>query len=330
MIITQTPFRISFIGGGTDYAPHYLKHGGRCLSTTIDKYCYLNVRPLPPFFEHKSHISYSKIENVSSYDEIEHPVVRECMRLFNLHNLSILHDGDLPARTGLGTSSAFTVGLLHAFHTLRGEYVDKLSLAKEAIHMEYEVLKENVGVQDQLAVAIGGMNCLSFSANNFEVEPVPIGSERKKLLNRHLMLYFTGISRYSSEVAREQIRNTHKMTAELLQMADMVEVARKILLESSSIHDFGKLLHESWLLKRSLSNQVSNPEIDELYLKALKHGALGGKILGAGGGGFILFFVPEEKQAYLKNALSRYLQVPFAFEEYGTRVIYYKEQEPNL
>lgn len=325
MIITKTPFRISFFGGGTDYVEHYLKYGGCCLSTTIDKYCYLNIRPLPPFFEHKSHISYSKIENVSSYDEIEHPVVRECMRLFNMHNLSILHDGDLPAKTGLGTSSAFTVGLLHAIHTMRGEYVDKLSLAKEAIHMEYEVLKENVGVQDQLAVAIGGMNCLKFSASGFEVEPVPLSSERKKLLNQHLLLYFTGISRYSSEIAGEQIRNMPKRTAELMQMADMVEIARKILLESSNMHDFGKLLHESWLLKRSLSSKVSNPVIDELYLKALKCGALGGKILGAGGGGFILFFVPEEKQAHLKKALSKYLLVPFSFEEYGSRVIYYKE-----
>ncbi|WP_110955295.1 GHMP family kinase ATP-binding protein [Anaerosinus massiliensis] len=324
MIITQTPYRISFFGGGTDYMPHYIKYGGCALSTTIDKYCYLNVRKLPPFFDHGSHIVYSKVENVNAYDEIQHPVVRESMRYLKLEKLSILHDGDLPARAGLGTSSAFTVGLLNALHALRGEYVDKMALAKEAIYMEHDVLKENVGVQDQIAVAMGGLNCLKFTADDFQVEPLVILPERKKLLNDHLMLFFTGIHRVASDVAGEQVKNTPKKTQELLEMASMVEVAKNILATNVNIADFGRLLHESWLLKRSLTNKISNSSIDSIYDTALKNGAIGGKLLGAGGGGFILLFVPPENQAIIKKSLSKFLYVPFAFEDFGSRVLYYK------
>lgn len=324
MIITQTPLRISFFGGGTDYMPHYMKYGGCCLSTTIDKYCYLNVRKLPPFFKHDSHIVYSKVENVCSYNEIQHPVVRECMRLFNMHNLSVVHDADLPARTGLGTSSAFTVGFLQALHALRGEYVDKMNLAKEAIHMEYDILKENVGVQDQLAVAFGGLNCLHFTADGFNVEPVIISKERKKLLNNKLMLFFTGINRFASEVAAEQVKATPKKYRELKIMASMVDEAKKILSRKDDLYDLGKLLHESWKIKRTLTGKISNSYIDDLYDLALKNGAIGGKLLGAGSGGFMLFFVPEERQAHIKKILEKYLYVPFDFEEFGTRIIYYK------
>ncbi len=322
MIITQTPFRISFFGGGTDYMPHYVKYGGCCLSTTIDKYCYLNVRELPAFFDYKSKLVYSKVETVSEYEEIQHPVIRECMRLFGLHNLSVTHDGDLPARTGLGSSSAFTVGLLNALHALRGEYVSKMELAKEAIHMEHDILKENVGVQDQMAVAIGGMNILKFTADGLTAEPVIIKKERKRLLNRQLMLFFTGINRFASEIAAVQIQNTPQKTHELQEMEKMVHLAAKVLANDGDINDFGRLLHESWQIKRSLTDRISNDKIDTLYDKALRHGALGGKLLGAGGGGFILFFVPEDRQEDVKTALAENLYVPFSFEDFGSRVLY--------
>jgi D-glycero-alpha-D-manno-heptose-7-phosphate kinase len=325
MIISQTPFRISFFGGGTDYALYYEQHGGAVLSTTIDKYCYITVRSLPPFFTYKTSISYSKREEVNHIDEIDHPSVKACMRYMKLDSISVIYDADLPARAGLGSSSSFTVGLLNAMHAFKGEFIDKISLGKEAFHIEYDVIGENVGIQDQMAAAYGGFNIMEFSADDIVVRPVIISPERKKLLNEHLLLVYSGISRFASNIAEEQIKNTpHKLT-ELKQMYDMVYECEKILTGQGDIIDFGRLLNESWKLKRSLTNKISNNVIDEIYDLALQNGVIGGKLLGAGGGGFILLFIPPEKKKILIEKLSL-MHVPFEFEHSGSRVLFYKSE----
>ena len=329
MIISKTPFRISFFGGGTDYPAWFEKYGGAVLSTTIDKYCYISIRYLPPFFEHKHRIVYSIVENVKSLNEIKHPVVKAILKYFKIDKgVEIHHDGDLPARSGLGSSSSFTVGMLNSFYALKGKIISKSQLSKEAIHIEREVLKESVGSQDQIAVAHGGFNKIVFhNDHNFRVEAVTLHKERIEQLQRHLMLVFTGFSRFASEIAAEQIRNTPDKEKELNVMRHMVDKAVAILNSDRDIVEFGQLLHESWGIKKHLSTKVSNPEVDCLYESALKHGAIGGKLLGAGGGGFMLLFVRPQNRRKVADALKGLLEVKFKFENQGSQIIYYNPQE---
>lgn len=324
MIISKTPFRISFFGGGTDYPVWYRENGGQVLSTTIDKYCYISVRYFPPFFPYKHRIVYSKIETINTIDEITHPAVRAVMQFFNVEKgLSVHHDGDLPARTGLGSSSAFTVGLLHALHTLQGAEISKEELAKEAVRLEQDILKENVGSQDQVAVTYGGFNKITFSQNgDFAVEPVHVSSEQVEELESSLRLYFTGFSRYASEVAKTQIENTQNRERELTLMHTMVDEGIRILNENKGMEEFGRLLNETWQIKKSLSDKITNPEIDAMYEKAIKAGALGGKLLGAGGGGFMLLCIPQDKQESVRQALQDFLEVSFHLENGGSQIIY--------
>ena len=328
MIISKTPFRISFFGGGTDYPIWYKENGGAVLSTTIDKYCYLTARYLPPFFPHKHRIVYSKIETVKDVDEILHPSVKAVLNHLNIEKgIEIHHDADLPARTGLGSSSAFTVGLLNSLYALKGAMLPKARLAKEAIHIERDILKESVGSQDQVAVSYGGFNKITFSgADEVRVEPITIEKERIKELDNHLMLYFTGLTRFASEVAEEQIKQTPKKEKELNLMRQMVDESVEILTEKKDISEFGKLLNESWQLKKSLSDKISSPEIDNIYERAIRAGALGGKVLGAGGGGFMVFFASPEVQPKIKEELKDLLEVKFSFEKDGSQIIYYNPQ----
>lgn len=325
MIISKTPFRISFFGGGTDYPVWYEEHGGAVLSTTIDKYCYINIRYLPPFFEHKHRIVYSYIENVKSVNEIQHPVVKALLKHFKIKTgLEIHHDGDLPARSGLGSSSAFTVGMLNSLYALLGKIISKPELAKQAIYAERNILKENVGSQDQVAVAHGGFNKIIFHKDhNFRIEPMTIQKERIAQLEKHLMLIFTGFSRFASDIAAEQIKNTKDRKHELSTLKQMVDYAIEILNGSQDITQFGKLLHESWQLKKHLSQKISTNAVDDLYETALKNGAIGGKLLGAGGGGFMLLFISPDKRKKLSNALKDYLEVKFSFDSEGSQIIYY-------
>lgn len=330
MIITRTPFRISFFGGGTDYPTWYQRHGGVVLATTIDKYCYISCRYLPPFFEHKHRIVYSLIENVRSVDEIKHPAVRAILQWAHSDDqgLEIHHDGDLPARSGLGSSSSFTVGLIHALAALRGKYVSKEELASQAIYIEQHVIKENVGSQDQIAAAFGGFNRIDFLPNDtFQVSPVVLSQARLNELESHLMLCFTGISRIASEIAKSKIDNLLNREIELSRIKEMVDEAIALLQnERTPIEELGRLLHESWLCKRSLSDKVSTPEVDDLYEAARSCGAVGGKLLGAGGGGFLLLFVKPELQAKVQERLKRLIHVPFRFDTTGSRVVLY---QPN-
>ncbi len=331
MIISKTPFRISFFGGGTDYPVWYRENQGAVLSTAIDKYCYITIRYLPPFFPHKHRIVYSKIEMVNDVNEILHPAVRATLQFLNIDKgIEIHHDGDLPAKTGLGSSSSFTVGLLNSIYALKGVIPSKLQVAKEAIHIERDILKENVGAQDQVAAAFGGFNKINFNGKDeIKVEPITIGKEMIRKLDNHLMLFFTGFSRIASDIAKSQIENTPNKKRELSLMRQMVDEAIKILNENRDIKDFGKLLHESWLLKKSLTDKISTPEIDNIYEKALQAGALGGKLLGAGGGGFMVLFVPPENQPGVREKLKNLLEVKFHFENEGSKIIYYNP-EPEI
>ena len=329
MIISRTPFRISFFGGGTDYPVWFKESGGAVLATSIDKYCYISCRYLPPFFDHKHRIVYSKVENVKEISEIVHPSVKAALEYMKIEEgVEIHHDGDLPARTGIGSSSSFTVGILHALYALKGIMPAKMQLAKEAIHIERNILKENVGSQDQVVAAIGGFNKIGFNKDgDFEVTPITLSKERLQLLQDHLMLYFTGFVRFASEVAKAQIKNTPKKKQELTFIQQMVDEVISVLNSSSDLADFGKILHESWMLKRSLSEKVSTSEIDEIYEAAREAGAVGGKLLGAGGGGFMLLFARPENQPSIKQKLHKLLQVPFRFENHGTQIVVY---EPNI
>lgn len=329
MITSRVPFRISFFGGGTDFPVWYNENGGAVLSTTIDKYCYINCRKLPPFFEYKHRIVYSKYEHVSDIDNIVHPAVRETFRFMGIDaGLEIHHDGDLPARTGLASSSSFTVGLLHALYALKGRMVTKKKLALEAIHIEQNMIRENVGSQDQVAVAFGGFNKISFGGvNNIEVTPIIMGSDRLKQFQDNLMLFFTGFTRYATEIEKDKIKQIDKKKKELKLMHEMVNRAIDILNGEGPLNDFGRLLHENWELKRSLSSKVSTPQIDDIYRKARKNSAIGGKLLGAGGGGFMLFFVESGDRARLREALKDLLFVPFKFDTTGSQIIFYSESE---
>lgn len=327
MIISRTPFRVSFFGGGTDYPDWYREHGGSVLATTIDKYCYISVRELPPFFEHRFRIVYSIVENVQEIDEIHHPAVRAVLQTMAVRDgLEIHHDGDLPARSGVGSSSAFTVGLIGALHALRGRHISKEGLANEAIHVEQCVLREAVGVQDQISAAFGGFNHITLRPDGvYQVSPMILPPDRLHALQSHLMLFFTGISRTAADVARAQLDNLKTRAAELRAMHDMVPRAIEILSSATAdIVDFGTLLDESWALKRRLSDRVTNSTIDACYDAARRAGATGGKLLGAGGGGFMLLFVRPEAQAAVREALRDLIQVPFRFEMSGSRVVLYQ------
>lgn len=329
MIITRTPFRISFFGGGTDYPAWYQEHGGVVLATTIDKYCHISCRYLPPFFEHKHRIVYSHIENVKHVEEIKHPAVRAIFGWAGCEKgLEIHHDGDLPAQSGLGSSSSFTVGLIHALAALDGKYVTKEDLAKNAIHVEQNIIKENVGSQDQISAAFGGFNRIEFRRNDtFQVSPVILTKDRLRELQAHLMLCFTGFSRIASDIAKSKMENFKNREAELKRMGEMVDEAIQVLHGANgSINEFGKLLHQSWLYKRGLSDKVSTPEIDSIYREARRAGATGGKILGAGGGGFLLLFVKPDLQSQVRERLKHLIHVPFGFEDAGSRVVLY---QPN-
>jgi len=325
MIITRTPFRISFFGGGTDYPAWYRDNGGAVLSTTIDKYCHIHIRYLPPFFEHKHRIVYSIIETVQAIEEIKHPVVRAVLDYFKVEpGVEIHHDGDLPARSGLGSSSAFTVGLLNALYALRGEIISRSNLAKLSIHIEREILKENVGSQDQVAVTYGGFNKISFEPDHsFRVDPVILKPERLADLHRHLLLVYTGVSHFSSEIAGDQIKNIPANKNNLLLIQQMVDQAVNILAGQGKLVEFGRLMHEAWQIKKQLSNNISTPKIDDLYAEAISSGATGGKLLGAGGGGFILLFVAPEHQAKVRAALKNLLMISFNFEKNGSQIIHY-------
>ncbi|MDP2653502.1 MAG: kinase [Candidatus Omnitrophota bacterium] len=327
MIISRTPFRVSFFGGGTDYPGWFEKHPGAVLATTIDKYCYITCRYLPPFFDHKSRIIYSKMEHVQKVNEIDHPAVREVIRFLGIkQGLEIHHDGDLPARTGLGSSSSFTVGLLNSLYALKGIMTTKEQLANEAIHIEQKMCKENVGCQDQTLAAYGGFNFIEFGGRtHLQVRKVTFSQDKSRDLERHLMMFFSGFSRTASEVAAEQIRNIPKKQNELKAMHQMALEAVNIL-NGNDVTRFGKLLHESWQLKRSLSTKISNPHIDQIYETARRAGAIGGKLLGAGGGGFVLVFAPPEKQKAIRQKLRNLLMIPFKFENLGSQIIFY---QPN-
>ena len=327
MIITRTPFRISFFGGGTDYPAWYREHGGAVLATTIDKYCYITCRRLPPFFEHKHRIVYSDIENVRHNDEIKHPAVRAVFNWVNvIEGLELHHDGDLPARSGLGSSSAFTVGLIHALYGIRGQMINKNVLAKDAIHIEQNLIGENVGSQDQVSAAYGGFNLIDFRRNDsFAVSPIILPSHRREELSDHLMLCFTGFSRIADEIAKSKIDNFKNREAEINRIREMVDEAIAILVDSRvSIDEFGKLLDLSWKYKRSLSDRVATPEIDQIYEEAMRAGAIGGKILGAGGGGFMLLFAKPEKHTAIRERLKDLVHVSFNFDESGSRVVLYQ------
>lgn len=331
MVITQTPFRMSFFGGGTDFPGFYNEHGGAVISTTFDKYCYVNVRHLPPFFEYSTELSYSKIERVKNIDEINHPSIRECMRYFDMRDIRLTYEADLPAKSGLGTSSSFAVGMLNAFYSLKGKYKSKRELADDAIYLERELCNEAGGVQDQIAVAFGGFNRIDFSADGYQVTPVVMSNERKEILNDNLMMFFTGFSRFSSDIQTSTQAVLKDKTAQLLEMYSLVDTAQGILTDKNSdLNDFGRLLDHTWKLKRGITTRISTNSLDEIYEKAMSAGALGGKLLGAGGGGFFVFYVEPEKRKSVMQALDKLLYIPFRFEDSGTRVIYFDAEDYQI
>lgn len=325
MIISRTPYRISFLGGGTDYHTWYQEHGAAVLATTINHYCYLTCRNLPPFFDHKTSVVWSRVERVKENNEIEHPSVRAILDYLDInHGVEIHHQGDLPARSGLGSSSAFTVGLLHALYALRGMMSSKRELACEAVYIEREALKENVGVQDQIETAYGGLNKITVQPNgNFSVQPIILPITRLQEFHQHLLLFFTGVSRTASNIAGEKMQAIPQKKNQLHRMHAMVDEAIAILRDDHDINEFGLLLDEAWQLKRQLAASIAPPFIDEIYARAKDAGAIGGKLLGAGGGGFMLFFAKPEDHSRLKAALSDLLLVPFEFESNGSQIIFY-------
>lgn len=328
MIITKTPFRMSFFGGGTDIPEFFNEYGGSVISTTFDKFCYVNVRHMPPFHPYISELVHNRFERVNDIEEIEHPLIRECMRLHDIHEIRLTYEGDLPARSGLGTSSTFAVGMLNAFCALKGKMLNKRQLAQEAIHVERDILKEHGGWQDQVAAAYGGFNRIDFKEQNFVVHPITISHERKKMLDDNLLLFYTGIQRYSSEIQADTFAKPTDKTQQLKDMLALVDEAERILSDNDTpLEEFGKLLDTTWKLKRGTGAKISNGSIDELYQRGIKAGALGGKLLGAGGGGFLLFYVPKEYQVAVKKELEELMFVPFQFENVGTSIIFYNPVE---
>ncbi len=323
MIITQTPFRMSFFGGGTDFPEFYKQYGGSVLSATFDKYCYVTVRHLPPFFDYCTELSYAKTERVSDVGQIQHPAIREAMNMLDMHDIRLSYEADLPARSGLGTSSSFAVGMLLAFHSLKGKYVDKRTLADQAVYLERVLCAESGGVQDQIAASFGGFNRICFDADGYTVSPVILSPQRKEELNENLMLFFTGFSRFSADIQTETKKCLKSRKDQLLEMLCLVDDAEKVLTSKADLEQFGKLLDYTWRLKRGIPSHISTDSIDLIYEKALRAGATGGKLLGAGGGGFLLFYVEKDSQKKVREALEDLLYVPFAFENAGTKVVHY-------
>lgn len=324
MIITKTPFRMSFFGGGTDMPEFFRENGGAVLSTTFDKYCYVTVRHLPPFFDYKTHLTYSRMEYVSAYSDIQHPAIRNAMEYLDMHDIRLTYDSDLPAKSGLGTSSSFAVGMLNAFYALKGQYADKRKLADVAIHIERELCKEAGGWQDQIAASFGGFNKISFNADGYEVHPVIISPERKRMLNDRLLMFFTGFTRFSADIQKTNAITSAENTDQLKEMKCLVKEAEAILTNKKcELKEFGKLLHETWKLKRQVGRQVSTEAIDRLYQKGIKAGAVGGKLLGAGGGGFLLFYAEPDHIQSVKSAMKDLLYIPFCFEDGGSQIIHY-------
>ncbi len=326
MLIARAPFRISFFGGGTDYYEYYSEHGGSVISTTIDKYCYVTLRDVAPFLPFKNQLTYSKIERFDTPDELSHPLVRAALRRIPYDGIQISYDADMPAYSGIGSSSAFAVALVQGLHAMRGEYPDKLEIAKEAIYLEREMCKEAGGVQDQIASAFGGFNRYYFGSDGFSAEPVDISPKRLNALQSRLMLMFTGFTHFSGEVARAQQENIAEITPYLHEIKKITDEAQKVF-EGGNTDDIGALLDESWALKKRFSSKVTTDEIDSIYEKAKQNGALGGKILGAGGGGFMLLFVPPEKQEGLLKAMSDFSFVSFRFENEGAKLMYGNSEE---
>lgn len=327
MIITRTPFRMSFFGGGTDFESYFKEHGGAVLSTTFDKYCYVSVRHLPRFFNYWNEIIYSKIERVQHTDEIMHPAVRNAMKMKDMHELRLSYDADLPARSGLGTSSSFAVGMLNAFSALKGKKLSKRQLADEAIYLERVLCNESGGIQDQIAAAFGGLNLISFGADGYEVRPVDISKDRKDELNDRLMLFFTGFSRFSSDIQQGTVKALKDKYAELKEMTELTFEAERLLRnEDANLNEFGRMLDHTWKLKRGISNGISTGSIDDMYAAGIKAGALGGKLLGAGGGGFLLFYAEPDRQEAVREAMKELLYIPFRFEQEGTAIVH-DEQE---
>lgn len=328
MIITKTPFRMSFFGGGTDMESFFRENKGAVLSTTFDKYCYVTVRHLPRFFDYSTDLTYSKSERVRCVDEIQHPAIRNAMKMLDMHELRLTYDSDLPAKSGLGTSSSFAVGMLNAFYALKGKYVSKQHLANKAIYLERELCQEAGGWQDQIAAAFGGLNRINFSKNGYEVTPVIISPERKTQLNQNLMLFFTGFTRFSSDIQKANAVKRNEKVTWLRQMYDLVGEAEQVLTNKrTDLDEFGRLLHHAWQLKRKTGSAVSTDDIDKLYSRGRKAGAVGGKLLGAGGGGFLLFYVRPEHQQDVRKAMDGLLQIPFQFENSGTQVVHYTPEE---
>lgn len=324
MIITKTPFRMSFFGGGTDIESYFREYGGAVLSTTFDKYCYVNVRHLPRFFDYSTELSYSKTERVTDIDSIQHPAIRNAMKMLDMHEIRLTYEADLPARSGLGTSSSFAVGMLNAFYALKGKYADKKRLADEAIYLERVLCDETGGWQDQIAASYGGFNRINFSADGYEVLPIIINPERKKQLNDSLLMFFTGFTRFSASIQQSNNLGAKEKVAQLKEMYDLVDQAEIILTDKNAdLDEFGRLLDHTWRLKRNTGSSVSTNNIDELYARGIKAGALGGKLLGAGGGGFLVFYVQPERREFVLNAMSDLMYIPFEFENGGTRVIHY-------
>lgn len=315
---------MSFFGGGTDMEEFFKENTGAVLSTTFDKYCYVNVRHLPRFFDYSTELSYSKMERVTNVEEIQHPAIRNAMKMLDMQEIRLTYEADLPARSGLGTSSSFAVGMLNAFYALKGKYAHKKKLADEAIYLERELCQEAGGWQDQIAAAFGGFNRINFNADGYEVFPVIISPERKRQLNRNLMMFFTGFTRFSSEIQKANATGKKEKNAQLLEMLSLVDEAEDILVDKNKdLKEFGYLLDHTWKLKRQTGSAVSTDSIDYLYKKGIEAGALGGKLLGAGGGGFLVFYVQPEYQESVKRAMSDLLYIPFEFETGGTRVIHY-------
>lgn len=315
---------MSFFGGGTDMEDYFRENGGAVLSTTFDKYCYVNVRHLPRFFDYSTELSYAKTERVNQIEDIEHPAIRNAMQMLDMHELRLTYEADLPARSGLGTSSSFAVGMLNAFYALKGNYVDKKRLADEAIYLERVLCNEAGGWQDQIAAAYGGFNRINFDANGYEVLPLIIHPERKKQLNSNLLMFFTGFTRFSSEVQKANRASQIDKRAQLQEMHQLVDEAEKVLVNKhADLDEFGRLLDHTWRLKRQTGSAVSTENIDMLYEKGIKAGALGGKLLGAGGGGFLVFYVQPQYHESVKEAMSDLLYIPFEFENGGTTVIHY-------
>lgn len=324
MIITKTPFRMSFFGGGTDIPGFFEEHGGSVISTTFDKYCYVTVRHLPRFFEYKTHLTYSQMEFANTYEEIQHPAIRNAMKMMDMHELRLIYDSDLPARSGLGTSSSFAVGMLNAFYALKGKYADKKKLADEAIYLERVLCNEAGGWQDQIAASFGGFNRINFRSSEYEILPIIISPERKKQLNDNLMMYFTGFTRFSSDIQKANHITSGEKHLQLKEMLVLVDEAEKVLTtKEADLDEFGRLLDYTWKLKRQTGTKVSTDDIDILYQKAIDAGALGGKLLGAGGGGFFVFYVQTSKRAAVQEVLKDLMHVPFDFEDGGTRIIHY-------